>query len=159
MPQNLKQTIKKNTTADPKDQDTKDLTPTNRFVKAEEPKKSFEKRAEVAAEKQKLETAKKESLKPEERDWQPLGVIDFSKHDVLHGVGNTRNTRYQMDKQLKTVFNRTTERSNVIKEIGKQISSSGTLTKYSAKKALWSLQKSGKLTQGQVNRTLKHLGM
>ena len=127
---------------------------------AEQPavyKKSFEKRAEARLEMEKLET-EKPALKPEDRDWKPLGVVDFSKHDMI-GVSDTKNTRYHLDKQLKGVFNKSTDRSAVIKELGSQITSSGKLSKYSAKHALWRLQKSGKLTQGQVNKTFRKLGI
>lgn len=169
MPRALKKTIKTPTTQsadDVKDQPTDDLAPTASvtssiyYQKKEDPKKSFEKRAEALAEKAKLESAKKESLKPEERDWKPLdaGAIDFSKHDIVN-ISNTKANRYQMDKGLKKIFTRSGDRSAVISELGKQITSSGKLTKYSAKHALWKLQKAGKLTQGQVNRTFRHLGI
>ncbi|MEO8065485.1 MAG: hypothetical protein ABI643_01350 [Candidatus Doudnabacteria bacterium] len=88
-----------------------------------------------------------------------FGVIDFSKKSVVRGVSNTEKTRSQLYKQLGGVFNSSTQRSEVTKELGRQISSGGIVTRGSAKKALWNLQKAGKLTSGQVSRTFKKLGM
>src|SRR3989344_2984959 len=109
MPKDLKDTIKKQTTANPAKQSTKDLSPTSRFLKTAAPQKpaadykpSFEKRAEA-------------------RDWKPLdkslpskdklaavgkalGAIDFTGKGMVSGAAKTKNFRFRLGKQVESAI-------------------------------------------------------
>jgi len=91
--------------------------------------------------------------KPETQSWQP---VDFSRGAILKkGISNTKNFRYQLDKQLKGVFAKSGQRAAVSKMIQDKITGSG-LTSKNVKRGLWDLKNQGHITTGQMNKLMGH---
>ena len=86
-------------------------------------------------------------------EWKP---IDFSRGQILRNVSNTRNTRFQMDKQLRGIFNKSSTRSKVINAFAGKITGSGKLSLRDAKQATYQLRKEG-FTQSEINRVRKSM--
>lgn len=93
--------------------------------------------------------------KPQEKP--SLNPFDFKGGQILRGVANTRNTRYQLDKQLRGIFNKSSTRSKVVKAFTDKISASGKLSLRDAKQASYQLRKEG-FSQSEINRVRRHMG-
>lgn len=86
----------------------------------------------------------------------PGWIVDFSRGQLLKkNISNTKNFRYQLDKQLKGVFNKTSQRDTVNKMIQKKMTRSG-LAMRDVKRGLWDLKAQGHITTGQMNRLMGH---
>jgi len=107
-------------------------------------------RSGLDAQKKQFPPSKPESQKT------PGWLVDFSKGQLLKkGISNTKNFRYQLDKQLKGVFNKTSQRDAVNKMIQNKMTRSG-LAMRDVKRGLWDMKAQGHITQGQMNKLMGH---
>lgn len=82
--------------------------------------------------------------------------FSFSGKQIIRNISNTRNTRYQMDKQLRGIFNKSSTRSKVVKAFSDRITGSGKLSLRDAKQATYELRKQG-FSRGEINRVRRSM--